>query len=58
VEFLDMIFPLIAWGVCALLFMLQSLFGAAFTFSLLGHLTQFVSEKSSLNVERSLSSNK
>ncbi|MDM8540734.1 hypothetical protein QUF90_06570 [Desulfococcaceae bacterium HSG9] len=51
-EFLDTIFPWIAWTVCALLFLLQSLFGAVFTFSLLGHLTQFVFKKSPLRVER------
>jgi len=59
VDLLNMIFPqgfqiftLIAWTVCGLLFLLQSLFGAVFTFSLLGHLVQFVFKKSSLRVDR------
>jgi len=51
-EFLNAIFPLIAWTVCVLLLSIPALFGAVFTFSLLGHLSQFVFKKSSLRVER------
>ncbi len=46
------IFTVIAWTVCGLLFMLQTFFGIALTFSLLGHLTQFVFKKSSLHIDR------
>jgi len=51
-EILNTVFPWIAWTVCAILFLLQSLFGAVFTFSLLGHFTQLVFKKSSLRIER------
>jgi hypothetical protein len=51
-DFLDTIFPVIAWTVCIILALLQSLFGAVFTFSLLGHLSQLIFKKSSLRVER------
>ncbi len=46
------LFTLIAWTVCGLLFGLQSFFGIALTFSLLGHLVQFVFKKTSLHVDR------
>jgi len=46
VDFINTIFPLIAWTVCIILFLLQSLFGAVFTFSLLGHLSQLIFKKS------------
>ncbi|MBW2146612.1 MAG: hypothetical protein JRI22_06295 [Deltaproteobacteria bacterium] len=51
-DLLNAIFPVIAWGVCLALFMLQGLFGAVITFALLGHLTQAVFRKTSLRVER------
>jgi len=51
-DLLNLIFPVIVWGVCLVLFMLQGLFGAVITFALLGHLSQFVFNKSSLRVER------
>ncbi len=41
-EILNAIFPFIAWGVCILLLSIPGLFGAVFTFSLLGHLTQLI----------------
>ncbi|MCP4673386.1 MAG: hypothetical protein GY857_19020 [Desulfobacula sp.] len=44
-ELLNMVFPLIAWGVCILLLSIPGLFGAVFTFSLLGHLAQYVFKK-------------
>jgi len=49
---LNAIFPVIAWGVCLVLFMLQGLFGAVITFALLGCLSQVVFKKTSLRVER------
>jgi len=51
-DIINMVFPLIAWSVCILLLSLPGLWGAVFTFSLLGHLSQFVFKKSSLRVER------
>ena len=51
-DILNTVFPLIAWSVCILLLSLPGLFGAVFTFSLLGHLSQFVFKKTSLNVDR------
>jgi len=51
-DILNMIFPLIAWSVCILLLSIPALFGAVFTFSLLGHLSQFLFKKLSLRVER------
>ena len=51
-DLLNMVFPLIAWSVCILLLSIPGLFGAVFTFSLLGHLSQFVFKKSSLRVTR------
>jgi len=52
VEFLNTVFPLIAWTVCIMLFAIPGLFGGVFLLSLLGHLTQFVFKKKSLRVER------
>jgi len=52
VDLLNLVFPVIAWGVCFALFMLQGLFGAVITFALLGSLTQVVFRKTSLRVER------
>jgi len=52
-DILNTVFPLIAWSVCILLLSLPGLWGAVFTFSLLGHLTQIVFKKKSLRVERS-----
>jgi hypothetical protein len=51
-DFLNTVFPIIAWTVCIILFAIPALFGGVFTFSLLGHLTQFVFKKKSLRVER------
>ncbi|MCP4687863.1 MAG: hypothetical protein GY859_07415 [Desulfobacterales bacterium] len=51
-ELLDTIFPVIAWTVVLLLFGLQNLFGIALTFSLFGHLSQYISKKSSSRVDR------
>jgi hypothetical protein len=52
VDLLTAVFPLIAWTVCILLFLLQLLFGAVFTFSLLGHLAQLVFSKVVSRAER------
>lgn len=38
------ILALIAWAVCIALFLLQGLFGAVITFSMLGHLSQILSK--------------
>lgn len=51
-DLLDAVFPVIAWGVCLVLFLLQGLFGAVITFALLGHLSQVIFRKTSLRVER------
>jgi len=51
-DFLNTVFPLIAWGVCVILFAIPALVGGVFLFSLLGHMSQFVFKKSSLRVER------
>jgi len=51
-DILNAVFPLIAWTVVILLLSLPGLWGAVFTFSLLGHLSQFIYKKSSLRVER------
>jgi hypothetical protein len=51
-DFLNTVFPIIAWTVCIILFALPGLFGVVFMFSLLGHLTQIVFKKTSLRVER------
>jgi hypothetical protein len=49
---LNLVFPLIAWAVVILLLSLPGLWFAVFTFSLLGHMCQFVFKKSSWRVER------
>ena len=51
-DFLNTVFPLIAWTVCIILFAIPALFGGVFMLSMLGHLTQLVFKKSSLRVER------
>jgi len=51
-DILNAVFTLIAWTVVILLLSLPGLWGAVFTFSLLGHLSQFIYKKSSLRVER------
>jgi hypothetical protein len=53
VEFLNTVFPLIAWAVVILLLSLPGLWFTVFAFSLLGHLTQIVFKKTSLRVDRS-----
>ncbi len=44
-EIINAVFPLIAWSVCILLLSIPGVFGAVFTFSLLGHLTQLFFKK-------------
>ncbi len=49
---IDLIFPYIAWGVCIALLAIPGVWGAVFTFSLLGHLTQFIFKRSNTRVPR------
>jgi len=51
-DFLNTVFPIIAWTVCIILFAIPGLFGAVFMLSMMGHLTQFVFKKTSLRVDR------
>ena len=51
-ELINWVFPLIAWAVVILLLSLPGLWGAVFTFSLLGHLSQIVFKKTPTRVER------
>jgi len=51
-EFLSTIIPYVAWFAVFALFSIPALWGAVFTFTLLGHLTQFVFKKEKLTVNR------
>jgi|GEM_PF-1071195 len=51
-ETLSGIMPIIAWTVVIMLFTVPQLWGAAFTFSLLGHLSQFVTKKVNRSIQR------
>ena len=50
--FIDLLFPYIAWFVCIALLAIPGLWGAVFTFSLLGHLSQFLFKKDRTRVAR------
>ena len=49
---IDLFFPYIAWAVCIALLAIPGLWGAVFTFSLLGHLSQFLFKKEKTRVSR------
>ncbi|MCP4622170.1 MAG: hypothetical protein GY850_01410 [bacterium] len=51
-DILNLVFPLIAWGVVILLLSLPGLWFTVFAFSLLGHLSQIVFKNTSLRVDR------
>ncbi|MBT4288682.1 MAG: hypothetical protein HOD92_15250 [Deltaproteobacteria bacterium] len=49
---IDTLFPYIAWLVCIALLTIPALWGAVFTATLFGHLTQLVFKREKLKVPR------